>query len=80
MDADSKPPRIPRAQDLSKRGSIATGTDISVTLFSVLGAGRNKAESDAFEQERCIGTVAVRPCSVYRITRAHPISNGTKKS
>ena len=80
MDADSKPPRIPRAQNLSKRGRVATGTDISVTLLSVLGAGRNKAESDAFEQEHCIGIVAVRPCSVYRITRVHPISDNTKKN
>ena len=52
---------------------------ISVTLFSVLGTGRNMAESDAFEQERCVGTVAVRPCSVYKIIRVHPISDGTKK-
>ena len=50
-----------------------------VTLFSVLGAGRNMAESDAFEQERCVCTVAVRPCSVYQITRVHPISDGIKK-
>ena len=52
---------------------------ISVTLFSVLGAGRNMAEPDAFEQERYVDTVAVRPCWVYQITRVHPISEGTKK-
>ena len=80
-------PRISRAQDFGNHGSVTTGTDLvtfftshlSVTLCSVLGAGRNMAESDAFEQERCVGTVAVRPCSVYQITRVHPISDGIKK-
>ena len=80
-------PRISRAQDFGNHGSVTTGTDLltfftshlSVTLFSDLGAGRNMTEPDAFEQERDVGTVAIRPCSAYQITRLHPISDGTKK-